>query len=160
MIVLFRFSTAVIKSHGQEQHGEERVCFNLQFPFSVHCWGRNSRQEARGRTWSRSHGEVLLPGLCLMAYSACFLAYSSQDHQPRLTTHGELGPPKSPISQENAPQSCSQANLVGTFLSWGSLFSNDSNLYGVDIKLTNRHTGLRSQFTNTYQWPKPMSIGC
>ena len=49
----------------------------------------------------------------------------------RDTAHSELGPPMSIICQENL----SQVNLAGHFLSWSSLFQNDSSLCQVDMNL-------------------------
>lgn len=53
------------------------------------------------------------------------LSYSTQHHQPRGgTAQRKLDPPISDTNQENAPQACPRANLVGVF-------------YRVDIKLVN-----------------------
>ena len=56
------------------------------------------------------HGGALLISLLLMASSACFL--TPQDHLPRQPTScSGLSPTTSILNQENAPQTCLQANM-------------------------------------------------
>lgn len=77
---------------------------------------------------------------CWLAYSHCLLFYvffQHQDHQLRCrNSYSDLGSPTSTIKQENTPQVCPQANLVGEFsqLKFPPL-KYDASLYGVDIKL-------------------------
>ena len=61
------------------------------------------------------------------------LSYTIQNHLPRHSnTHNGLGLPTSVTNQENAPQPCLQANLVGAFFQLDSSFLNDSSC----VKLT------------------------
>ncbi|XP_060220618.1 3-keto-steroid reductase/17-beta-hydroxysteroid dehydrogenase 7 isoform X2 [Meriones unguiculatus] len=70
--------------------------------------GRNSRQEPKQR-----HEGLLCTGFLP---GAGLLTDSTQDHHPRDgTAHRELGTATSLINQENAPQACPQASLVGSF---------------------------------------------
>lgn len=56
--------------------------------------------------------------LCL---SLCYLSYTSQDHLPREgPTHKKLDSSRSIINQEDAPQSCLEANLMEAFCKRGS----------------------------------------
>lgn len=60
-------------------------------------------------------GGLLFTGLLFLAFTVHFLILS-QDHLPGDgTNHGGLGPHISIISEDNAPQACPQANLVGAF---------------------------------------------
>ena len=66
---------------------------------------REARAETQGRNRWRGHGGVPFICLLFMAYLACFL---------NITSSGVV-PPKSITNQENAPQACPQASLVGAF---------------------------------------------
>lgn len=70
------------------------------------------RQVLKQRSWS-----MLLTGLFPRAYSACFVVRlffnTTQNHLLMDgTAHNGLGPSTPSIRQENAPQSCLQANLT------------------------------------------------
>ena len=66
------------------------------------------------------------------------LSYTIQDHlTSSATSHTELGPPTLIINQENAPQSCLQANLMEAVSQLQSLFLQMSRFV---LTETNLHT--------------------
>lgn len=120
---------------------------------------REARAGAQG--WNletRNDAEAVEQG-CFLAWSShpVFLYHPGSSSQSA-TTHTRLGLPTSVISQENA-QACSQASLVGHFLSRGSFFQNDAGLCQADIELTST----LSIMCATIPWstregcPKPLS---
>jgi hypothetical protein len=66
----------------------------------------------------------------LLAFShglLSLLSYSTQDHQPRVTTLSDMG---SPVSIKNTtPQICLQSNLIGAFSQSRFLFLDITILY-------------------------------
>lgn len=130
---LFYLLSVVIKYYDQNQHGEGRGYFSLWL--IVHHPGRpgrKSREEPGDSNSCRGHRGVLFTGLFLTACSACFLI------QPRAssTAYSELSAPVWIMDQENVPQACPL--WWGHFLSWSSLFQNDSSLCQLDNN-TNQH---------------------
>lgn len=75
-------------------------------------------------------GGVLPSGLLITPCSTCFLISSGPPAQ------GQHHPGSAMISSENAPQTCPQTSPEELFLKWSSLFSSDSSLHQVDIRLT------------------------
>lgn len=121
----------MIKHHDHEQFGEKKDLLHLTTcnP-SSRSQGRDSRPEPAGRNWSRGHGIKALTGLLLLP------SYSTQNYQPKgIISSRELGPPTSIIYQEMRPRLVHRPIWWEHFLSWGSLFQNDSNLGQADIKI-------------------------
>jgi hypothetical protein len=78
---------------------------------------RSSREEAGGSKQPKQKPGKNTDWLATPVYILSLPSYSTQDHLPSGgTTHNELGPPTSVISQENLPQTCSQAELVESAL--------------------------------------------
>lgn len=78
---------------------------------------------------------------CLLACSSWLLnfpSYTTEDHlTSSATSHSELDPPTLIINQENAPQSCLQANLMEAVSQLKSLFPQMSRFV---LTETNLHT--------------------
>lgn len=64
------------------------------------------------------------------------LSCISRDHLPRGgTAQSALGPLTSFSNQQNVPQACPKTIWLGYFVYWGSIFSNDSRVCQLDLKL-------------------------
>jgi hypothetical protein len=115
--VLVKVSVAVIK-HPDQKHLTTLGSHSI----TEGSWGI--------RDWSRDQGRVLLTGLVLMAFQACFLL----QHLPRDgMTHNALG-----LSRQSLINKMPHRPIFGRhILHWESIFPNDSNLCQGDIKLTN-----------------------
>lgn len=105
-------STPEIK-HQDQKHLEEEWVYLVYSWFTVHCEGK-SGQGPGGRNWS-----CLLTG-SLWFTQLSFIYIYRYIYIPELCAQGGtalsgLGPPKSIINQENAPQTCLEANLMEAF---------------------------------------------
>lgn len=96
--------------------------------------GRNSRQKFGNRNWSRSHRATVLIGLILLACPVCFLIAHWTIHPWVAPSTMSWALPHQ-YCPKNCPLVCSQKHLVEVFLNWGFLFTNDSSLCQVEIKL-------------------------
>ena len=113
----------------KSQLGREELIW-LTLSMKEASTGTQRRQEPGGRSWCRSHGGLLLPGLLSMACSACLLI------EPRTTSPGMAPPtmgwalPHWSLIEEIPYNWISWRH----FLNWGSLFYDDSSLCEVDIQ--------------------------
>ena len=103
-----KVSIAIVNTMTKSILGRKRFISSLKTLGLLYYW-RNSGQELI----QRGNGGTLLAGL---ACSAWLLIAPRTTYLPRGgTSHSGLGPPSSVINQQNASQSCSQANQVGAF---------------------------------------------
>jgi hypothetical protein len=130
-ILLATISVSVINHNDQKQLGEKGF-ISTYTGVTLHYRGKSGkgfRWEPGTRNWSRGHGGVLLPWLPNGMLS--LFSHITQWHLP-LTLHG-LGPLTLIINQENDQRALhSSQSCAGHSVFWGSLFSDDSNLYPVD----------------------------
>ena len=129
-IVFVRVTIAAMKHHDRNKLGR-KVFIWLMIHITIHHRRDRDRNLSRAGTWSQEFMQrpwsMLLTGLLLMAYSACFLI------EPRTTAQGcphtrWVG--ASPISlwlRQYCRLACSPI-LWRHFLKWGSLFSDDFSL--------------------------------
>ena len=130
----------------KKQLGGGKCLFGLYLHSTVHIRiGTQTRQKAGGRSWCRSHGGVLLTGLLLEPYSACFLI------EPRPTKPGMALPtmglahPHQILIIKMPYRLVYSRILWKHLLGWGFLLFDDSSLCQVDIKLTNTKTSAGTQ---------------
>ena len=134
---------AVRKHHDQSKLWRKGFIF-LSFPQHYSSpkevrTGIQTCQEPDSRNWCRGHGGVLLTGLLLVACSA-LLSYRTQDCQPRGgPTMGWARPYQSLIKKMSYGYLLSPI-LWRHFLNRGSLLSDDSRLYHIDIKVASTPT--------------------
>ena len=121
-------SVAMVK-HDQKQLRQERVYLAYICWITVYLGNLEAGADAEA-----------MEGCCLLAYSPWLaqpLSYTNQDHLPRSRlTHNELDCLRSIINQENAPQTCLQANLRKVFSLLRFLFPQNSQVCQVDPRLT------------------------
>jgi hypothetical protein len=110
----------------------------LAYPFREAKARTSARWEHGGRSWCRDHRGVLLMGLLLVAFSACFLT------APRTTSPG-VAPltvvafsPQSLIGK--MPYRLSYSVILGRYsLNRGSLLSDESILCQGDVNKSSKH---------------------
>lgn len=145
--VLVAFPLVWWKHHDQNQLWEKRVYFSLQ-RMACHPGrqGRSTELEAGGRNWFRGHWRG---AACWPDPHSLFslLSYTFQDHASRGdSVCTRMASPTVIINwwsvDENAPQACPQATLVGHFLNWGSFSQNNCGLcHNNNVDITTRlHT--------------------
>ena len=131
-IYLAYHSISVFIIKGSQDKGNEggRACLAYAYKSQKEArTGIQTGQKPGGRSWCRGHGTVLFTGLLIVAWPTCFLI------EPRMANPIGLGPPTSVTRKMFYRFVCSPL-LRMHFLNWDFLFSNNSRLYQVDIKLT------------------------
>lgn len=118
MAALVRVSITAIKHHNQKHPGEEKpylACLPHNSQSSKELKAGSWKQERVQRPWRNAAHWLACHGLVSL------LPYTTQDHHPGTALPpphpdpSELGPRSSIINQENALQTCLQANLVDVF---------------------------------------------
>lgn len=95
------------------------------------CSEVKSGQELKARNWGKGHGGVLL--LLCSHWLTQPNFFITQNYLLRDgIAHSDLDLPTSVISQEKSTQTCLQVNLSELFLSWSSLFPDNSRLCEVE----------------------------
>ena len=105
----------VIKHLNRKLLGQERVCFILHFHITVHHWTKSGQELKYNPGWD------LLTGLHPRACSNFFPTAPRVTCPLWGTTHGELG------LLNNTSKPCPRPIWWVHFLSWSSLFPNNSN---------------------------------
>ena len=129
----------MIEHHDKSNLGEKRIyCIShaqIIVPYKGMSW-QNFRVGTRTQKLKQKPGKNADSWLAPYG-SLSLLSYHTQDHQPMGgTMYSELCFFILTTNQENAPQACPHANLLGAF--WFPivvLFQNDSSLGQVDIKV-------------------------
>lgn len=146
--LIVRIFIALKNTMAKSNLGWVGVYLNLQLIYYTHHWGKPGQEHNLRRAgtwrqnWSRGYGGVLLMGLLpkgwlLMSESTCFIIDLRTSSLGGDTTHSDLGLPTSVINQKKKMAHRLPCRPVWWwhFISWGSLFPNDSVLCWVDRKL-------------------------